>query len=460
VPGKKFIIIFVRSNIMKKFITVMVICAATIALAQDNGAAGGNTGAGRGGQIRGRVGGAGPGAAGGFGNFGAAGGRRRGGQQQMHKYQGLALTPPMGWNTWNTFQGNINETLIKETADIIASKGLKDAGYVYVVLDDCWMTRQRSPEGALLADPQKFPSGMKALGDFIHDLGLKFGIYNCAGTRTCAGYPGGRGHEFEDARLYASWGVDYVKYDWCNTGTANAQETYKTFGDALLATGRPMILSMCEWGRNQPWEWASPIAQLWRTTGDISANYSTNNRGRGSYGNGWKDILDRQAELKLEQYAGPDHWNDPDMLEVGNGRMTLAESRAHFSFWCMLAAPLMMGNDLRKMNDDILNILINKDVIALDQDTLGKQGYRVIDEEGREVWVKELSDGNWAVCLLNDSPNEAQMTLNWSDIQPLEGKTYKVHDIWNKKDIGTTKDNFSGNVVSHDVALFRLSPAE
>ena len=318
----------------------------------------------------------------------------------------------MGWNTWNTFGCNINEDLIKETALIIAASGLKDAGYVYIVLDDCWMTRQRDENGQLVADPAKFPSGMKALGDYIHDLGLKFGIYNCAGTRTCAGYPGGRGHEFEDARLYASWGVDYVKYDWCNTGTANAQETYKTFGDALLATGRPMILSMCEWGRNEPWTFARPIAQLWRTTGDITDKYSTGTRGTGGYNNGWKDILDRQAELKLEQYAGPDHWNDPDMLEVGNRGLTVAESRAHFSFWCILASPLMMGHDVRQMKDDILNILTNKEVIAVNQDVLGKQGYRVIDETGREVWIKELSNGDWAVCMLNDSAADAKCRLN------------------------------------------------
>ena len=459
---------------MKKLIILLILCLTTIALAQDDGAAapggggirrnsrggiaaGGATAPGGTGARRGIRGGLGAGGAGGFAGFG--GGRRRG-QQQVHKYEGLALTPPMGFNTWNTFQGNISENLIKETAQIIAASGLKDAGYQYVVLDDCWMTRQRDENGQLVADPEKFPSGMKALGDFIHDLGLKFGIYNDAGTRTCAGYPGGRGHEFEDARLYASWGVDYVKYDWCNTGTANPQETYKTFGDALLATNRPIVLSICEWGRAQPWEWATPIGHLWRTTGDITDRYSTNSGGRGGYGNGWKDILDRQAELGLEQYAGPDHWNDPDMLEVGNRGLTYAESRAHFSFWCMLAAPLMMGNDLRIMSDEILAVLTNKEVIALDQDPLGKQGYRVIDETGREVWIKELSDGDWAVCMLNDSSNDTEMSLKWSDLEALGETTYNVRDIWAKKDLGTTEKDYSGKVVTHDVALFRLSPAE
>jgi alpha-galactosidase len=452
---------------MKKLAILLILSLTTIISAQDGGQAAPD---GSGVRRNSRGGIAAPGAtdgtgarrggmgAGGSAAFGGAGGRR--GQQTKYKYDGLALTPPMGFNTWNTFQGNINEDLIKETATIIATKGLKDAGYVYVVLDDCWMARERDENGQLIADPQKFPSGMKALGDFIHGLGLKFGIYNDAGTRTCAGYPGGRGHEYEDARLYASWGVDYVKYDWCNTGTANAQETYRTFGLALLAAKRPIVLSMCEWGTAKPWEWAAPIAHLWRTTGDISARYSSNARGRGGYGNGWKDILDRQTEQKLEQYAGPDHWNDPDMLEVGNRGLTYAESKAHFSFWCMLASPLMMGNDLRIMTDDILKVLTDKDVIALDQDPLGKQGYRVIDEEGKEVWVKELSNGDWAVCMLNDSTADAQMSLNWSDLPVLTGKTYKVRNLWEKKDLGTTKDNFSGNVVSHDVALFRLSPTE
>jgi alpha-galactosidase len=431
---------------MKKLMILLVLFMTSIALAQNAGAPAGDAGARRGGMGRG--------GAGGFG--GNPGGRR--GQPQIHKVEGLAKTPPMGWNTWNTFSTKINETLIKETATIIADKGLRDAGYVYVVLDDAWMARQRNEQGQLVADPNKFPGGMKALGDFIHGLGLKFGIYNDAGTRTCAGYPGGRGHEFEDARLYASWGVDYVKYDWCNTGTANAQETYKTFGDALVATKRPIILSMCEWGTAKPWEWASPIAHLWRTTGDITDRYSTNRGGTRNAGNGWKDLLDKQ--VGLEQYAGPEHWNDPDMLEVGNRGLTYAESRAHFSFWCMLAAPLMMGNDLRIMTDDILKVLTDKEIIALDQDPLGKQGYRVIDETGKEVWVKELSNGDWAVCMLNDSTADAQMSLAWSDLPVLTGKTFKVRDLWSKKDLGTTNNNYSGNVVSHDVALLRLSPVQ
>ncbi len=455
---------------MRKFVILSILCLTTIALAQDANTAspGGDAGLRR--NNRGGIatpgtadtGGTGArrGARAGMGSGAAGFGGGRRGQQQIYKYQGLALTPPMGWNTWNTFQRNINETLIKETAKIIADSGLKDAGYQYVVIDDCWMTMERDANGQLVPDPQKFPSGMKALADYIHGLGLKFGIYNCAGTKTCAGFPGGRGHEYEDARLYASWGVDYVKYDWCNTSTANAQETYKTFGSALLAAGRPMILSMCEWGKNNPWEFAAPIAQLWRTTGDIASRYTYNTGGKAGYNNGWKDILDRQAELKLEQYAGPDHWNDPDMLEVGTRGLTYAESRAHFSFWCMLAAPLMMGNDLRIMTDDILKVLTDKEVIALDQDPLGKQGYRVIDVEGKEVWVKELSNGDWAVCMLNDTLEDADMSLAWSDLEVLAGKTYKVRDLWAKKDLGTTKDNYSGKVVSHDVALFRLSPAE
>ena len=294
------------------------------------------------------------------------------------KFDGLAATPPMGWNTWNTFACDISEALIKETAEAMIASGMRDAGYVYVVLDDCWMVKERDPDGDLVGDPAKFPSGMKALGDFLHGKGLKFGIYNCAGTKTCAGYPGGRGHEYQDARLYASWGVDYLKYDWCSTGTANAQETYKTMRDALHAAGRPIIFSMCEWGTAEPWKWAADVAHLWRTTGDIIDCYDCIT----GWSTGWKVILDKQVELA--KYAGPDHWNDPDMMEVGNEGLTFAESRAHFSLWCMLAAPLIAGNDVRKMTSEIRALLTNRKTIAIDQDPLGKQGTRFyIGGEGK-----------------------------------------------------------------------------
>lgn len=369
------------------------------------------------------------------------------------KFEGLALTPPMGWNTWNTFGVNINERLIKETAESMIASGMRDAGYVYIVLDDAWLAKERDAEGNLVADPVKFPSGMKALADYLHQKGFKFGIYNCAGNKTCAGYPGGRGHEYQDARTYASWSVDYLKYDWCNHGTADAKETYKTMRDALYAAGRPIVLSICEWGNNKPWLWAKDIGHLWRTTGDITDCYDCQE----VYSMGWKVILDSQ--VGLEKYAGLGHWNDPDMLEVGNPGLSLAESRAHFSLWCMLAAPLMAGNDVRKMSGEVRDILTNKEVIAIDQDPLGKQGYQFMKHPGKEIWVKQLSDGKWAVCFLNDSDSPLQIRLKWSHLWFLKG-TYEVRDLWQKKDLGTTKDDFAGEIASHDVLLFRLSPVK
>jgi alpha-galactosidase len=369
------------------------------------------------------------------------------------KFDGLALTPPMGWNTWNTFGGNISEKLIKETAMARIDNGMLDAGYKYIVIDDCWSTRQRDDQGNLVADPDKFPSGMKALGDFLHEAGFKFGIYNCAGNKTCAGYPGGRGHEYQDARLYASWGVDYIKYDWCDHGTADARETYKTMRDALYAAGRPIVFSLCEWGNNKPWEWAEDVGHLWRTTGDIADCWDCKRQ----WSMGFKLILDKQ--VGLEKYAGPGHWNDPDMMEVGNKGLTLAESRAHFSLWCILAAPLMAGNDVRKMSDEIRDILTDKEAIAIDQDPLGKQGYRYKVEDGKETWVKELSDGAWAVCILNATEKPVDVTVNWKDLNFLLG-THQIRDIWQKKDLGKTDVSYTCQVASHDVVLFKLSPVK
>ena len=380
------------------------------------------------------------------------------------KFEGLALTPPMGWNSWNTFASNIDENLIKGTADTMIANGMRDAGYVYIVVDDCWEAKDRDAAGNIVADPQKFPSGMKALGDYLHSKGYKFGIHNCAGTRTCADFPGGRGHEYQDALKYAAWGVDYLKYDWCNHGTADARETYKTMRDALHAAGRPIVFSLCEWGQNKPWEWAADMGHLWRTTGDIMAGYDSKQR----WEQGWKVILDLQYSLVqpadgqnngIGQYAGPGHWNDPDMLEVGNQGLTLAESRAHFSLWCILAAPLIAGNDVRHMSKEAHDILTDKEVIAIDQDSLGKQGWRFRAETGREIWVRELSGGDWAVCVLNSGPTAADITTDWPEIK-LFGHEYAVRDVWAKKDIGTTREKRMDRIESHDVMLFRLTPVK
>ena len=379
------------------------------------------------------------------------------------KFTELAQTPPMGWNTWNTFASNIHESLVHETAEAMIANGMRDAGYVYLVLDDTWSTKQRDEQGNLVPDPQKFPSGMKALGDWLHAHGFKLGIYSCAGPRTCADFPGSWGHEFQDARMFASWGVDYLKYDWCNSGTADARDAYKRMRDALHAAGRPVVFSICEWGQNKPWEWASDVGHLWRTSGDIYDSYD----GRKGWEMGWKRILDLQYDLVpsigadgIGKYAGPGHWNDPDMLEVGNAGLSQAESRAHFSLWCVLAAPLMAGNDVRHMNDDTRAILTNRDVIAIDQDPLGKQGFRALAEPSKniEVWVKPLSNGEWAVCALNTSAAAADLVIEWHRFQWFLKGDYSLHDVWAKADAGTTEKDKVARVDSHDVALYRLTP--
>ena len=380
------------------------------------------------------------------------------------KFDGLALTPPMGWNTWNTFAANISEDLVKQTADAMIANGMRDAGYRYIVLDDTWSALERDAAGNLVPDPKKFPGGMKALGDYLHAKGFLFGIYNCAGTRTCGGYPGGRGHEYQDALAYASWRVDYLKYDWCNHGTADARETYKTMRDALNAAGRPVVFSLCEWGQNKPCEWAGDVGHLWRTTGDIYDSYD----GRKGWAYGWKRILDLQYSLVegsgpdgIGKYAGPGHWNDPDMLEVGKEGLSYAESRAHFSLWCLIAAPLMAGNDVRHMTPEIRAILTDRDVLALDQDPLGKQGFRALAEPGKnlELWVKELSHGEWAVCALNTSNSPADLTVHWDQLWTIQGK-FTVRDLWAKKDAGDNTKPYTARVEVHDVLLFRLTPVK
>ncbi len=380
------------------------------------------------------------------------------------KFQGLALTPPMGWNSWNTFETHISDALVRQTADIMVSSGMRDAGYTYLVLDDGWMAMERdSITGDLVPDPKKFPNGMKALVDYVHAKGLKFGLYNCAGTKTCAGYPGTRGYEYQDARFYAALGIDYLKYDWCYADSLNAQEAYTTMSKALKKAGRPIVFSLCEWGTNKPWKWAEPVGQLWRTTFDISPVFD----GYLDHGT-WKQdgvlkLLDQQEGLR--QYAGPDHWNDPDMLEVGNG-LTDAENRAHFSLWCMLAAPLMAGNDLRNMTAETKAVLTNKDVIAVDQDVLGIQGFLYSKKDSLEIFLKPLSGDNWAICFLNRSHKPFPLQFNWDEhlitdtifhkILDTKKTTYQVRDLWLKKNIGTTKTPITTILASHDVLMLTL----
>ncbi|MBP9005262.1 MAG: glycoside hydrolase family 27 protein [Candidatus Marinimicrobia bacterium] len=382
------------------------------------------------------------------------------------KFDKMALTPPMGWNSWNRFGCDVNEQLIRETADAMVSSGMKAAGYQYVVIDDCWQG-ERDALGFIQPDPGRFPSGMKALADYIHSKGLKFGIYSDAGWKTCGGHPGSRGYEYQDALTYAKWGVDYLKYDWCNTEGLNAEGAYLTMRDALFAAGRPIVFSICEWGDNRPWEWGKDIGHLWRTTGDITAIFD-GQEGHGTW-NSWGvlQILDMRENIR--QYAGPDHWNDPDMLEVGNG-MTIAEDRAHFSLWCIQAAPLIAGNDLRDMSPEVIDILTNKELIAIDQDPLGIQGFKYLVKDNWEVWAKPLDKGDLALCFLNRTLEPVKVDLDWKKYPVKDDEfhyyylfnenEYKIRDLWLKKEIGTTAKPFSTQIGAHDVIVLRLSPVK
>jgi alpha-galactosidase len=365
---------------------------------------------------------------------------------------GLARTPPMGWNSWNKFACNVSEELIRGAADSIVRNGMKDAGYEYVVIDDCWQV-SRDTEGNIVPDAKHFPSGLKVLGDYIHAKGLKFGIYSDAGRGTCQNRPGSRGYEYQDARQYAAWGVDYLKYDWCNHDTQDSQSSYETMRDALAKAGRPIVFSICEWGSTKPWLWAGSVGNLWRSTGDILDKWDGKEKWGG---NGVVQILDLQDGI--ESYAGPGHWNDPDMLEVGNGGMTEIEYRSHFSLWCLMAAPLMAGNDLEHMSDATKSMLTNKEMISVDQDTAGIQAKRVKKTGGLEIWVKQLSDGSRAVGLLNRSGAEAEITVQWTDLGYPEHLSANVRDLWAHQDAGTHKGGYAAKVPSHGVIVIKVAP--
>lgn len=384
-----------------------------------------------------------------------------GARASAQKFDGLAATPQMGWNSWNEFACDIDEKLIRETADAMVRLGLKDAGYEYVNIDDCWHGK-RDAAGNIHPDPERFPSGMKALADYVHGKGLKLGIYSDAGATTCGGRPGSRGHEYQDAITYAAWGIDYVKYDWCDTKGLNAAAAYTTMRDAIRSAGRPMLFSICEWGDNKPWEWATDIGHSWRTTGDISPCWDCEIN-HGSWSSlGVMRILDKQAGLR--KHAGPGHWNDMDMMEVGMG-MSENEDRAHFSIWSMLASPLIMGNDLRSMPESTLKILANKDVIAINQDKLGVQAWKARSEGPMELWAKPLANNEWALMILNRADTGMPYRIDW--------KKQKISDDLSKRDLDVSKtsyrwtDAWTGkagdtgkplelNIPSHSVVLLRL----
>ncbi|MFI1765887.1 NPCBM/NEW2 domain-containing protein [Streptomyces sp. NPDC020800] len=360
---------------------------------------------------------------------------------------GLALTPPMGFNNWNSTQcgPGFDEAMVEGIADLFVDKGLKDAGYRYVNLDDCWALPNRDANGKLVPDPARFPHGIKAVADYVHAKGLKLGIYTSAGFRTCnsAGFPGALGHEYSDAQQFADWGVDYLKYDNCNNLGVDAQQRYRTMRDALKATGRPIVYSICEWGENKPWEWAADVGHLWRTTGDISDS--------------WGSMLSiLKQNLPLAPHAGPGHWNDPDMLEVGNGGMTDTEYRSHFSLWSVMAAPLLIGTDLRKASPATFDILDNKEVIAVDQDPLGKQGTVVSSAGGRWVVGKEMKDGSRTVALFNESGSAQRIATSAAALGLPAAPGYTLRDLWQHRSYNTA-GTVAATVPAHGTVMLRVS---
>ncbi|KAK4428213.1 Alpha-galactosidase [Sesamum alatum] len=359
---------------------------------------------------------------------------------------GLALTPQMGWNSWNHFQCNIEEKLIRETADAMVSTGLAALGYEYINLDDCWAELNRDSQGNLVPKASTFPSGIKALADYVHGKGLKLGIYSDAGTQTCSKQmPGSLGYEEQDAKTFASWGIDYLKYDNCNNNGISAKERYPVMAKALLNSGRSIFFSMCEWGQEDPATWAKSVGNSWRTTGDISDNW---------------DSMTSRADLndKWASYAGPGGWNDPDMLEVGNGGMNSQEYRSHFSIWALVKAPLLIGCDIRSMDSETLGLLTNKEVIAINQDKLGIQGKKIKKDGDLEVWGGPLSRNRIAIVLLNRGASQATITAYWSDLGLNSTTLVHVRDVWAHSTQTSVKGQISAAVASHDCKMYVLSP--
>ncbi|XP_028783186.1 alpha-galactosidase-like [Neltuma alba] len=376
----------------------------------------------------------------------------RGSSSQHHKLRrqlvenGLGPTPPMGWNSWNHFQCDINEEMIRETADAIVSTGLAALGYQYINLDDCWAELDRDSEGNMVPKASKFPSGIKALADYVHGKGLKLGVYSDAGNQTCSKQmPGSLGHEEQDAKTFASWGVDFLKYDNCENLNISPKERYPKMSEALLNSGRPIFFSMCEWGQEDPELWAKNVGNSWRTTGDIEDKWES-----------MTNIAD--ANDRWASYAGPGGWNDPDVLEVGNGGMTTEEYRSHYSIWALAKAPLLIGCDVRAMDNTTYELITNKEVIAVNQDSLGVQGKKVKSEDGLEVWAGPLSDNRVAVVLWNRSSSKATVTAHWSDIGLEAEKVVGARDLWEHSTQASVSGQISAELDSHASKMFVLTP--
>jgi alpha-galactosidase len=365
----------------------------------------------------------------------------------LHKVadNGLARTPPMGWNSWNKFAGRVDADAVRGMADAMAANGMKEAGYQYINIDDTWEAG-RDARGNITTN-KKFPE-MKTLADYVHGKGLKIGIYSSPGPNTCAGYEGSHGHEEQDARTYAAWGIDYLKYDWCGARNLYTDEemraVYQIMGDALLKAGRPIVYSLCQYGRADVWKWGADVGgNAWRTTGDI------------------RDTWDSMTKIgfaqdELAAWAAPGHWNDPDMLEIGNGGMNDDEYRTHMSLWSILAAPLLAGNDLRNMSPSILEILTNREVIAVNQDKAGKQGRRISKSADQEVWARPLFDGAQAIGLFNRGSAPAQIGVKWSDAG-LNSAPTRARDLWARRDVHLDGGEYSVTVPAHGVVFLRVS---
>ena len=356
---------------------------------------------------------------------------------------GLGKTPQMGWNSWNHFGCKVNQTVIEQTADTFVSLGLDKLGYKYINVDDCW-AKSRDKNGLVQPDTAAFPD-FQGMIDNVHSKGLFFGLYSDAGTKTCAGRPGSLGYEENDAKSYAEWKVDYLKYDNCNNNNLKPETNYPVMRDALNKTGRSIFYSMCEWGRDDPATWASLVGNSWRTTGDIRDN--------------WLSMISRADDNdKWASYAAPGGWNDPDMLEIGNGGLTTAESETHMSLWCLMKAPLLIGCDVSQMSDDTIRILNNTEVIAVNQDKLGVQGKKLKVDKLSEIWGGPLEGGSYAVALLNRDTSTATIKAEWSDFGLNASRSALVRDLWKMVDVGVMKGSVSSTVPSHGVAMYKVTP--